>query len=274
MESTPTPAYGASRDRQANVSYGDVEGAAFQILSEGRRPSVETIRQHLNRGSPPTIASCLKRFWQTFATRAQGDPAALSRMPSEIAELADSLWQRALKLASDAAQQDDNGARERLAQIQMENEIRAQSFVLRERELDAQARARERALADSRDHLLSVMKALSREQATLEARDARIADLESQVDQLRQQLASILASAIAEQHHRPRMQTRRRTAPPEKQFLARVKRRPKAAKARTPRPKKETRSATRAGNPPKGAAANKRRKPSATARGRKPRKPK
>jgi hypothetical protein len=67
---------------------------------------------------------------------------------------------------------------------------------LREKEWDAAARVRERALADARDHLLLVMKTLGREQATIEARDARIADLEAQIDQYRQQIATLIASAI------------------------------------------------------------------------------
>ena len=57
----------------------DVEGASFSILASGRRPSVETVRQTLGRGSPATIAACLKRFWQTLGTRAEGNPAALAR---------------------------------------------------------------------------------------------------------------------------------------------------------------------------------------------------
>jgi hypothetical protein len=59
------------------------------------------------------------------------------------------------------------------------------------------ARERERALADARDHLLSLSKALSREQATNEAHARRIADLETQVAQYRQQMAKLAAGATA-----------------------------------------------------------------------------
>jgi len=197
VENVPAPAYGTTRDRKANVSYGDVEGAAFEILASGRRPSVETVRQQLGRGSPATIATCLKRFWQTLGTRAEGNPAALARLPSEIAELADGLWQRALALAAQAAKQDDNAARERLEQIQIENDLRAQSFALREKEYETSARARERALADTRDHLLSTMRMLESDRAALRARDARIADLEAQVESYRQQLATVIARAVS-----------------------------------------------------------------------------
>jgi len=129
-------------------------------------------------------------------------------MPAEIADLADGMWQRALKLSSEAATHDDNAARERLRQLEVENEIKQQSFELRERENDAQARERERALADARDHLLSLSKALSREQATNQAQERRIADLEAEVAQYRNQIGALIAGAIAEK--RP---AQRRRAP-------------------------------------------------------------
>jgi septal ring factor EnvC (AmiA/AmiB activator) len=161
-----------------------------------------------------------------LGARIDGDPAALSRMPAEIAEIADGMWQRALKLAAEAATHDDNAARERLRQLEVENEIKQRSFDLREREIDTQARERERALADARDHLLSLSKALSREQATNQAHERRIADLETEVVQYRQQIGSLIAGAIAEK--RP---AQRRRAP------ITVKPAPRAAGA-SPRRKK------------------------------------
>jgi hypothetical protein len=188
-------AYGEGRV-QRNVSYGDIERAAISILKSERRPTVETVRESLGRGSPSTIGEGLKRFWRDLGTRIEGDPAALSRMPPEIAGLADGMWQRALKLAGEAAKNDDNAARERLQQIQIENEMKALSFALREAEWDTATRERERALADSRDHLLITLKALSRAQTTLQARDARIADLEARVEQYRRQITSLIAAAV------------------------------------------------------------------------------
>jgi Plasmid replication region DNA-binding N-term len=65
-----------------------------------RPTSVALIRAALGRGSPATIAGSLKRFWRDLGARAEGDPAALSRLPGDIAQLADGLWQRALALAA------------------------------------------------------------------------------------------------------------------------------------------------------------------------------
>jgi hypothetical protein len=199
----PARPYGEGRIR-SNVSYADVERAAIAILKSERRPTVETIREALGGGSPDTIGDALRRFWRDLGARIDGDPAALTRMPAEIADLADGMWQRSLKLAGEAAALDDNAARERLRQLEAENDIKQRSFELREREIDTQARERERALADARDHLLSLSKALSREQATNQAQERRIADLETEVAQYRQQIGTLIAGAIAKKRPGPR----------------------------------------------------------------------
>jgi Plasmid replication region DNA-binding N-term len=232
MENPPTKAYGEGRTRQS-VSYGEVERAAITLLKSERRPTVENIREALGRGSPDTIGNALKRFWRDLGVRIEGDPAALSRMPPDIADLADGMWQKALKLAGEAAARSDNGARERLAQIQIENELRAQSFELREREYDAASRAREKALADSREHLLLLMKSLGREQATVRAHEIRIADLQTQVEQYRQQLAALIAGAVV-RHRSTRKPAGPRKKPPAIRRIA--PRRPKAAKRTQARP--------------------------------------
>jgi hypothetical protein len=220
-----SPAYGSTRERGANVSYADVERAALDILATGRRPAVETVREALGRGSPATIATCLKRFWRDLGIRASGDPAALTRLPGEIVEAVESIWQRALALAAQTAKRHDNAARERLEQIRIENEVRAQSFELREKEFETAARERERALADSRDHLLSTLRMLESDRATLRARDARIAALEAQIEDYRRQLARLIERAVTRNRslaarkprpaNRPKPQTKpkRRVAP-------------------------------------------------------------
>jgi len=124
------------------------------------------------------------------------------------------MWQRALKLAGEAATHDDNAARERLRQLEVETDVKQRSFELREREIDAQARERERALADARDHLLSLSKALSREQATNQAHERRIADLETEVAQYRQQIGTLIAGAIAEKRPAQRRRAPNSTKPP------------------------------------------------------------
>src|SRR5471032_531472 len=105
-----TKSYGATRERSANISYADVERTTLDILATERRPSVETVRELLGRGSPATIATSLKRFWRDLGIRAQGDPSALTRLPAEIVEAVEAIWQRSLALASQSAKRDDNAA--------------------------------------------------------------------------------------------------------------------------------------------------------------------
>ncbi len=251
MSDPPFKAYGEGRAR-SNISYGEVERAAIAILKSERRPTVETVREALGSGSPDTIGSALRRFWRDLGARIEGDPAALTRMPPDIADLADGMWQRALKLAGEAAKNDDNAARARLAQIQLENELKKQSFELRESELDAQARERERALADSREHLLLLMKNLSRSQAQLRASEVRVAELQTRVEQYRGQLAALVASAVAQNRARKRPESDRSVSPVATRRRALTKRqarprkevktRPKKAKRASPVPKKGARS--------------------------------
>jgi len=189
-------AYGASRERGANVSYADVERAALDILATGRRPAVETIREALGRGSPATIATFLKRFWRDLGIRASGDPAALTRLPNEIVESVEAIWQRALTLSAQAAKHDDNAARERLEQIRIENEVRAQSFKLREVEFETASREREQALSESRSQVNTLMSELSSNRATMRAQVARILDLGVQVEDYRRQLTNLIERTV------------------------------------------------------------------------------
>jgi hypothetical protein len=220
----PKP-YGASRQRSANVSYADVEHAALSILATGRRPAVETVRVALGRGSPATIASFLKRFWRDLGIRAQGDPAALTRLPSEIVEAVEAIWQRSLALSARAAKHDDNAARERLEQIRIETEVRAQSFQMREKEFETAAREREKALNESRSQVNTLMSELSGNRATMRAQVARIMDLGAQVGDYRRQLARLIERAVTRNRTlgerkprpadrpKPRKKSKRRVSP-------------------------------------------------------------
>jgi hypothetical protein len=223
---TEPAVYGVSRDRPASVVYADIERAALTILATDHRPSVETVRKLLGRGSPATIAGFLKRFWRDLGVRAQGDPAALTRLPAEIIEAVEALWQRSLTLAAQSAKSDQSEAHARLERIRIENEVRSQSFELRERAYETAARERERALADSRDHLLSTLRMLDADRLTLRLRDKRIAELEAQLAELRARLESFMARAVG--RNRRLMQR----APPAVRSRPPAPRRPTAKKRR------------------------------------------
>jgi hypothetical protein len=69
---------------------------------------------------------------------------------------------------------------------------------LREKEWDLAARVRERALADAREQVSLLMKELATDRTELRSRDSRIADLESQIEEHRYQLAIVIAGDCEE----------------------------------------------------------------------------
>jgi hypothetical protein len=190
-------AYGTTRDRGPAVSYAEIERAARGLMAAGERPTVEGVRKALDRGSPNHITTCMQRFWKNQAALNQGDPVALTRLPPELADAAVAQWEQALRLAQQSARYDDNAARAHLEQLRRDTELRGHSVELREKEWDLAARVRERALADARDHVNVLMKELATDRAELRAREVRIADLESQLEEHRRQLATLITRAIA-----------------------------------------------------------------------------
>ena len=237
MTDTPSPAYGTTR--RLGVTYAEVERTAIAILKDGRRPTIENVRAVLQHGSPDTLGTALKRFWRDLGVRAEGDPAALTRLPAEIAALTDGLWQRALALAGQAAKSEHTAAHERLAQVRQENALRAQSFTLREQAWDATLRTREQAFTDAQDQLRALMSVLASDRALLKARDARIAALEAELDRTRQQRARKIARtvtihrALAQRKParavstKPKTGTKRKVTPKRAPRPARSTRRPK-----------------------------------------------
>src|SRR5450631_978335 len=190
-------AYGTTRDRGATVSYAEIERAARSLMAGGERPTVFAVRKTLGRGSPNHIATCMQKFWKNQAALNAGDPIALTRLPPELADAAVAQWEQALRLAQQTAKVEDSAARAHLEQLRRDTDLRAHSVELREKEWDLAARVRERALADAREHVNVLMKELATDRGELRARDARIADLESQLEEHRRQLATVIARAIA-----------------------------------------------------------------------------
>jgi hypothetical protein len=190
-------AYGEGRDRGPTVSYGEIERAARALMADGERPTVQAVIKRLGRGSPNHIAISMQDFWRNQAALNAGDPIALTRLPPELADAAVALWEQALRLAQQTARVEDSAARAHLEALRRDTDVRARSVELREKEWDIAARVRERALADAREHVNLLLKELATDRAELRARDARISDLESQVEEHRRQLATVIARAIA-----------------------------------------------------------------------------
>lgn len=213
MSETPA-AYGTTRERGAAVSYAEIERAARSLMVAGDRPTVEAVRKALGRGSPNHLATCMQTFWKNQAALNAGDPISLARLPPELADAAVAQWEQALRLALQTARVEDSAARVHLEELRRDTDIRAHSVELREKEWDIAARVRERALTDAREHVNVLMKELAINRAELRARDARITDLESQLEENRRQLATVIARAIAKNRtskvKRPRLRAKTR----------------------------------------------------------------
>jgi transketolase len=196
MRNADSP-YGTTRERGPTVSYGEIERAARQQMTQGERPTVEGVRKILGRGSPNHIAASMQRFWKDQAALNAGDPVALTRLPPELAESAQGLWEQALRLAQQTAQYDDSAARAKLGELSRDTETRARSLELREKEWDMAARIRERALADTREQVNVLLKELATATAELRANKSQIAGLESQIEDYRRRLSIVIARAVA-----------------------------------------------------------------------------
>jgi chromosome segregation ATPase len=198
MENLPVslgPAYGTTRSRRASVSYGEVERAATALLKRGERPTIEKLREALKGGAPDTIASALSRYWKDLGTRIEGDPASLSRLPAEIADLADTIWRRAQALAADAALQKVGADREGLEFFKRENELKAHALSLKEKELDALLRSRERTIQELETHLRTAMGFVQQREETIRSLEARLAANEADGQSYRERLKRVVARA-------------------------------------------------------------------------------
>jgi hypothetical protein len=189
--------YGTTRERGPTVSYAEIERAARAVMAQGLRPTGKAVLEHLGRGSPNHIAESMQRFWKDQAAMNAGDPLALSRLPPELADAAVAQWEQALRLSQQSAKYEDSQARVQLEQLRRETDVRVRSVELREKEWDIAARVRERALTDAREQVNLLMKELALDRAELRTRDARIADLENQLEEHRRQLVAVIARAVS-----------------------------------------------------------------------------
>jgi hypothetical protein len=217
--------YGSSRERAASVSFAEIEAAARKLMASGDYPSVHAVRTELGRGSTTTVSEAMRRFWKDQAALNAGNPVALTRLPPEFADAAVQLWEQALHLSLQTAKVDDTAAHAKLEALKRDTESRARSIELREKEWDMAARVRERALADTREQVNMVLRELGSATAELRARDARIADLETQLEDHRRHLATVIARAVG-RHQR----------------AAAGKQRPKAKRTKRKKPKKSVKS--------------------------------
>ena len=156
------------------VQTDEVWAAADTVLALGERPTIERVRQQLGRGSPNTVGPMLDGWYGSLAGRLQtpdelhtASPQSELALPAPVVRAAKVLWGRALQLSEEQATL-------QLAQEQEALEIQAQSLRIDQTEL-----VQERQRLDDRADALAV---------AMQAKDAQIAELSRQVQELQHNL--------------------------------------------------------------------------------------
>ncbi len=229
------PDYGTTRNRRPSVSYAAFERTADALLAAGDKPGLENVRQAIG-GSPETIRQMLKRYWADLAALKRSPAEALMRLPSEIADLADELWQRSLALAAQSAARDDNAASERLEQVKRENEVRSHALTMKERTLREREESRDKAMKELREQVATLLSIVSRNTETIAALQAAKLQAERTAENYRERLSQVITRAVA------RNQTATKPRAPKKAKNPRkLKRTARARKRVVRRPKKRSR---------------------------------
>jgi chromosome segregation ATPase len=189
------PYYGQTRQKREDVTYAQIERAATDILKTGVRPTVEGVRSALGGGSPRTILDGLNRYWRDLGNQVAGTPDTLRRLPSAVADLAEGLWQRALSLATDAAQASSTEADGQLSRLKSQLELRQHTLSQREVELDELLRSRERTVKELEEHLRASMSMLTKRDVTIAALEARLVAAQQEAENYRRRLARVVQRA-------------------------------------------------------------------------------
>jgi Plasmid replication region DNA-binding N-term len=225
------PSYGQTREKREDLTYAQIERAATDILKTGVRPTVEGVRNALGGGSPRTILTGLNRYWRDLGNQVAGTPDTVRRLPAAVADLAEGLWQRALSLATDAAQATGAEGEEQLSRLKTQLELRQHTLSQRELELDELLRSRERTLRELEEHLRAALSMLTKRDVTITALESRLAAAERDTEAYRQRLAKVIYRAVTKHPG----DTIRRVAKPKKTIPQR----------RRPTPKKSRRKGAR-----------------------------
>lgn len=136
------------------VPEAEVFAAADSVLARGERPTVERVRLELGRGSPARVASLLDQWWDHLAQRLRSE-TRLPSLPSEVSQAFVAIWQQAVRLAGDVAEQSLDKERqvlrdERAEVIAIEDAARQEAARYRQQAATAIAlqQVAERRLAD------------------------------------------------------------------------------------------------------------------------------
>jgi chromosome segregation ATPase len=210
----PAVAYGTTRTRSADVSYGQIEAAAQAILLTGVRPTVDGIREALKAGSQRTLLTGLQRFWKELGERLSGVPDTRRRLPASVADLADSLWQTALTMATEGAEGSAAAMKSQLGQLRTDMDVQGHALAQREIELDSLVRSRERTIRELEEHLRATLALVNKRDATIASLESRLATALAETESYRQRLAMVVTEAVKKHRATAKPPARLRSARP------------------------------------------------------------
>jgi hypothetical protein len=213
--------YGRARSKRTDVTYGQIERAATEILKTGVRPTVQALRSALGGGSPRTLLDGLNRYWRDLGNQISGSPDTLRRLPAAVADLAEGLWQQALTVATEAAQGVSKETDGQLSRLQGQLELRAHTLSHREVELDGLIRSRERTVRELEEHLRAAVSMLDKKDVTIAGLEALLAAAQLETEKYRQRLGKVIQRAVTRHQSlttqtRPAQQSVRQVVAPSK----------------------------------------------------------
>lgn len=189
--------------RAPRITREQVFAAAWELATEGHRPTIERVRMRLGggvpRGSPNTVNAWLNEWWSQLALRLRDKPgAALPSLPERVSATLEALWTEALT----AARETHEAAQSEREQLHAARECavaqQAQDVAERERALSSRAGALEDALTLAREQLVASNHRAEALEAAERERAAEIVALRDQLTTRESELRRLQGSLEAE----------------------------------------------------------------------------
>jgi Plasmid replication region DNA-binding N-term len=209
------------------VTQADVSRAADALLHAGERPTVEKIRAAIGSGSPNTVGPLLDSWWKRLAGRLDAGPEAFHRLPESVAHVAEALWMQALDEGRRRALLEQGMSDRTLAQDKERVELRSHVLTLREGEMEARLKDRDRTIADLTGRVDMLTGMLQQEQASRDAVARRLSAVETELSSARQVNLSAPMRTSGTRGHKTVVNVPHRIKPPTKRKPATISRKRK-----------------------------------------------
>lgn len=177
---------------RTGVTLADITRAADQLLADGERPTVEGVRKVLGTGSPGTVNTLLKEYFQTLPARLNL-PAPIATAAAELYEKLKATAQEDMAAQRVEMERDIAAERERLAQERREFEAERTAFQQRVADLNNDLDRLREQLKTTGTRLASIEKELSAQTTRARTAEAQFRAAEDERERSAQKHASELA---------------------------------------------------------------------------------